>query len=130
VPTRPPRTRGFTLIELIVVMAIMALLSSIALPRYVASVDRAREAALKTSLATMRDAIDQFGADKGRYPATLVELVRARYLREVPEDPITRQRSTWVAVSAPPDALLRGALFDVRSGAAGRASDGRLYADW
>jgi type II secretion system protein G len=122
--------RGFTLIELLVVMAIIGLLASVAVPRYVDGVDRAREAALKSSLATVRDAIDQYAADQGRYPDTLQELVRARYLREQPEDPVTRRRDSWVTVVPPRDSAISGRLFDVRSGAAGRARDGRLYADW
>jgi type II secretion system protein G len=122
--------RGFTLIELLVVMAIIALLASVAVPRYADGVDRAREAALKSSLTTLRDAIDQFSADRGRYPDSLAELVRERYLREQPEDPLTRRRDSWVAVRPPPDTALPGRVFDVRSGAAGRARDGRLYADW
>ena len=125
-----PRRAGFTLIELIVVLAIVALLSSIAVPRYVDGVERAREAALHGTLATVRDAIDQFAADRGRYPDSLLELVRERYLRELPEDAITRQRSTWVAVRPPPDARISGQLFELRSGAAGRGRDGSLYADW
>ena len=122
--------RGFTLIELIVVLAIVALLVSIAAPRYVASVERAREATLRTSLATMRDAIDQFAADRGRWFESLDELVQVRYLREPPQDPITGRRDSWVALPPPPDAIALTGLFDVRSGAAGRAGDGSLYADW
>ena len=122
--------RGFTLIELIVVMAIVALLVSIAAPRYFASVERSREHSLRTSLSVMRDAIDQFAADKGRYPESLDELVRTRYVREAPEDPLTGRRDSWVALAPPADAFLAGAMADVRSGAAGRGADGRLYADW
>jgi general secretion pathway protein G len=122
--------RGFTLIELIVVMAIVALLVSIAAPRYVASVERARETSLQASLTTMRQAIDQFAADRGRYPQSLDELVDARYLRHVPEDPMTARRDSWIALAAPSDSAIGGELADVRSGAAGRARDGRLYADW
>ena len=122
--------RGFTLIELIVVMAIVALLVSIAAPRYFASVERSREHSLRTSLGVMRDAIDQFAADKGRYPESLDELVRTRYVREAPEDPLTGRRDSWVALAPPADAFLAGAMADVRSGAAGRGADGRLYADW
>ena len=122
--------RGFTLIELLVVMAIIALLASVAVPRYVDGVDRAREAALKLSLSSARDAIDQFSADQGRYPDSLNELVAKRYLRERPEDPITRRRDSWVELRPPRDAALQGRVYDVRSGAAGRGRDGRLYADW
>ena len=121
---------GFTLIELIVVMAIVGLLASIAAPRYFRSVERARENTLRTSLNVMRNSLDQFAADKGRYPETLAELVEQRYLRSLPEDPLTSSASTWVAVAPPADTGVAGKVFDIRSGAAARASDGRLYADW
>jgi len=124
------RERGFTLIELIVVMAIVALLASIAAPRYFASLQKSKETALHTSLAVMRDAIDHFAADKGRYPDTLDELVADRYIREIPADPLTENSTQWVLVAPPPDAQARGNIYDVRSGAAGRGADGRLYADW
>jgi general secretion pathway protein G len=126
----PPRTRGFTLIELLVVMAVVALLVSIVAPRYLHSVDRAREASLRTSLAVMRDALDRYAADRGRYPRTLEELVEARYLRHLPEDPLTGQRQSWVLLAPPPGSALCGEVHDVRSGAAGRGSNGVLYADW
>ena len=121
---------GFTLIELIVVMAIVALLVSVAAPRYLHSIDRAREATLRTSLAVMREAIDRYAADRGRYPETLQALVDARYLRALPEDPMTGRRDAWVLLAPPPDAVLQGQVSDVRSGAAGRARDGALYAEW
>lgn len=124
------KPRGFTLIELLVVMAIVALLASIAAPRYFNSLQKSREAALKTSLNVMRDAIDHFNADKSRYPESLQELAEARYIREIPEDPLTGGRDEWIIVPPPPDAAAKGQLYDVRSGAAGRGSDGRLYADW
>jgi general secretion pathway protein G len=123
------RPRGFTLIELIVVMAIVALLVSIAAPRYFRSIERARESTLRTSLNVMRDAIDQFESDKGRYPDSLDELVEARYLRGVPVDPMTESVATWVLIT-PGDPMAKGKVFDVRSGMAGRGSDGRLIADW
>ena len=123
-------TRGFTLIELIVVMAIIAMLVSIAAPRYFRSMERARENTLRTSLNVMRGALDQFAADKGRYPESLSEVVETRYLRSIPEDPLTRSSSTWVSIAPPPESGLGGKVYDVRSGAATRASDGRLYADW
>jgi prepilin-type N-terminal cleavage/methylation domain-containing protein len=122
--------RGFTLIELIVVMAIVALLASIAAPRYFQSLERARENSLRTSLAVMRDAIDQFAADKGRYPDSVRDLAQARYLRELPLDPYTGRGDSWVAVAPPADSVLPGGMADVRSGAAGRSGDGSLYADW
>jgi type II secretion system protein G len=125
-----PRARGFTLIELIVVMAIVALLVSIAAPRYVAHVDRARETTLRSSLAVMRDALDRYAADRGHYPDSLDALVAARYLRQLPEDPLTGRRDSWLEVAPPPDSLLAGGTADVRSGAAGRGRDGVLYAEW
>jgi type II secretion system protein G len=121
---------GFTLIELIVVMAIVALLTALAAPRYFQSVERAREASLRSSLRTMREAIDHYAADRGQYPESVVDLVRARYLRELPEDPITTRRNSWVTLAPPADSALAGLVADVRSGAAGRARDGSLYADW
>ncbi len=124
------RPRGFTLIELIVVMAIVALLASIAAPRYFNSLQKSRETALLQSLTTMRDAIDQYAADKGRYPESLQELAQARYLREVPQGPLTASRDSWVELPPPTDMQASGRLWDVRSGAAGRSADGRLYADW
>lgn len=118
------------MIELIVVMAIVALLTAIAAPRYFASLQKGRETALLSSLTTMRDAIDQFAADKGRYPDSLQELAQQRYLRELPEDPLTGSRDTWVELAPPSELQATGRLWDVRSGAAGRSADGRLYADW
>ena len=123
------RRSGFTLIELIVVMAIVALLVSIAAPRYFRSVERAKENSLRTSLNVMRDALDQFASDKGRYPESLDDLVDSRYLRAIPEDPMTGSAQSWVVVT-PPDAATRGKVYDVRSGVAGRDAGGKLYADW
>lgn len=122
--------RGFTLIELIVVMAIVALLASIVAPRYFNALQKSKETALLHSLTTMRDAIDQYAADKGRYPDSLQELADQRYLRDVPEDPLTTSRETWVELPPPSDMQAAGRVWDVRSGAAGRSADGRLYADW
>lgn len=111
-------------------MAIVALLASIAAPRYFASVDRAKANSLRSSLAVMRDALDKYAADKGRYPDTLEQLVQDRYLRQVPEDPLTGSAASWVSVPPPAEADLAGRVGDVHSGAAGRAPDGSLYADW
>ncbi len=119
--------RGFTFVELMVVMGIVALLLTIALPRYFDGLQRAREAVLKEDLAVMRDAISHYYGDKGVYPSSLEALVEQRYLRAIPEDPVTEQRDSWL-VLPPPD--LSPGVYDVRSGAEGVASDGSAYADW
>ena len=123
-------SKGFTLIELIVVLAIIGLLASIVAPRYVRTVDNAREDSLKTSLNVMRDAIDKYAADLGRYPDSLDELVRRGYLRRLPEDPITGRSDSWQMLPAPVDSAVQGQVADVRSGAAGRSQDGRPFSAW
>lgn len=129
-PHRPsPRRRAFTLVELLVVMAIVATLLTLAWPRYQRSVERSREAVLRQDLRTMRDAIDKFLADHGRYPVTLDELATRRYLRQVPPDPITDSPSTWIVVPPPEDDLPPG-VYDVRSGAPGVSLDGETYESW
>lgn len=124
---------GLTLIELLVVLASIALLLSIAAPRYVEHVDRAREAALRSNLAAMREAIDRFHADRGAFPSRLLDLVDARYLRTVPVDPFTERTDTWTLV-APPAGATRDSsasqIGDVHSGASGQGRDGRPYASW
>lgn len=121
--------RGFTLIELLVVMAIIATLLSIAAPRYLRSVDDARDAALKSSLAQMREAIDQYHADLGTYPQALTDLVEKHYLRSIPADPITESAQTWQLLPLP-GAEEEGAVYDVRSGAPGESRLGEAYANW
>lgn len=123
-----PRQKGFTLIELLAVMAIMATLLALAVPRYFDSVGRAKEAALKTNLRLVREAIDKHKADTGKLPTSLQSLVDGRYLRNVPVDPITDRADTWVTL-APPDGGTPG-VYDLRSGAAGMASDGTEYSRW
>ncbi len=121
------RPSGFTLIELLVVLAIVALLLSVVAPRYIHSVDHAKDAVLKEDLATLRDAIDKYYGDHGTYPASLALLAEQRYVRAVPADPLTQRNDSWVAVPAPPP--LQG-VMDVHSGAAGDGADGTAYASW
>ena len=121
--------RAFTLVELIIVLAILALLLTIAVPRYFAHIERTKEATLKQDLAVMRDAIDKFHGDRGRYPESLEELVTLRYMRSVPVDPITDSTSTW-KVLPPPDSDAKGSVYDVKSGADGAGVDGKPFADW
>ncbi len=109
-------------------MSIIALLMTIAVPRYFHSTDRAREAVLKQSLAQMRDAIDKYYGDRGHYPDTLDDLVGKKYLRKIPPDPITDSVLTWVIV--PPDESGHGGVFDVKSGAEGAALDDAPYGNW
>ena len=120
--------RGFTLIELMVVMAIIGTLLAIVAPRYFGSVEQARETALKQDLAVMREAIGQFHGDLNRYPDNLNELVAKRYLKRIPVDPITERSDTWLAV-AHPDSNIPG-LYDVLSGAEGVSRDGTPYQTW
>ena len=120
--------RGFTLIELLVVLSIIALLLTIAVPRYFNSVDKAKEAVLKENLTQLRSGIDQFYADRGAYPSRIDELVDKKYLRSVPLDPITESKTSWVIVP-PRDPALSG-VYDGKSGANGEARDGSRYADW
>ena len=110
------RKRGFTLVELMVVLTVIALLLSVVVPDYVGRMKRAEEAVLQENLAVMRDALDKHYADAGRYPTSLDELVTKRYLRSIPNDPFTRQ-ATWVAV--PPADPKKGGVFDVHSSAKG-----------
>lgn len=119
---------GFTLIELLVVTVIIAVLLTLAVPRYFHSVDRSKEAVLKENLASLRDALQKYYGDKGRYPDKLDDLERDRYLRRVPIDPLTSSAATWVVVP-PPDAA-KGMVYDVRSGAPGSGSDGVPYREW
>ena len=109
-------------------MSILATLLSIAAPRYFESVDRAKEAALKTDLRVLRDAIDKHRSDTGRLPESLQQLVASRYLRSVPVDPITDNAHGWVVVPHP-DGQTAG-IYDVRSGAAGQARDGTPFDTW
>lgn len=124
---------GFTLVELLVVISLISILAAMGLVQYKNSIVRSQEAVLKTDLFRMRDAIDQYYADKGKYPASLDALVSDGYLRKVPEDPITKSASTWQTVPAEPDPNNPSSdpgIYDVKSGAQGTALDGSSYADW
>jgi general secretion pathway protein G len=119
---------GFTLIELLVVMAIIGTLLSIAVPRYLHSVERSKEAVLHQNLALTRQALDKYFGDNGKYPGSLQDLVNKKYLRSLPYDPIAESNSTWVIVA--PSSADKGAIYDIKSGAEGRAMDESEYKDW
>ena len=125
---RPNRyCSGFTLIELLVVMVIIAVLLSIVAPKYFKSLDRSKETVLRQDLNIMRDAIDKFYGDTGKYPLTLDELAERRYLRAVPVDPLTESAATWVVISPPNDTE---GVYDVHSGSPEKAQDGTPYETW
>ena len=130
---RARRERGFTLIELIVVMSLIILLATIGLTAYRSSVQRGREAVLREDLYRMRDAIDQYYADKNKYPADLNELVSGSYMRRVPVDPMTQSADTWQVVPAEPDPnnpSTEPGIYNVTSGSEAVALDGTKYSDW
>jgi general secretion pathway protein G len=127
------RARGFTLIEVLIVITLIAILASIGMPMYQNSVRRSKEAVLKEDLFRMRDVINQFYADKNKWPQSLQDLVTEGYMRAVPEDPITGSAETWVTVPADADPSNTSAdpgIEDVKSGAEGTALDGSNYSDW
>jgi general secretion pathway protein G len=131
--TRTRNARGFTLIELVVVMSLIVLLATIGLTAYKSSVQRGKEAVLKEDLFRMRDAIDQYYADKGKYPADLNDLVGASYMRRVPQDPITQSSESWQVIPAEPDPNNPSAepgIYEVKSGSEAVALDGTKYSDW
>lgn len=116
---------GFTLIELLLVLAIVALLLTLAVPRYLKSIDVSKQTVLTENLRASREAIDKFYGDTGRYPDTLDELVEKKYLRALPMDPITESVATWVII--PPDEANKGNIYDIKSGAPGNDRNGQLY---
>jgi general secretion pathway protein G len=131
--TRVRLARGFTLMELLIVMSLIVLLSSIGMIGYQTSVKRGREAVLLEDLYRMRDAIDQFYVDKGKYPVDLTELVSGGYLRAVPVDPMTKSVDSWQLIPAEPDPNNPSAdigIYNVKSGSEDQAIDGSKYADW
>jgi general secretion pathway protein G len=122
------RNRGFTLIELLVVLGIVALLLTLAVPRFFPSVDKTKETILAENLRTMRGVIDQFYADTGRYPDSLDQLVEKKYLPRLPFDPVLDSDAGWVVV--PPEDPARGNVYDIRSGAEGKGRNGKPYSEW
>ena len=136
-PARPPRTltlsSGFTLMEMMIVMVLIVILAGIGLSVYGTSVQRAKEATLKENLFRMRDAIDQYYADKNKYPGNLEDLVSEKYLRAVPVDPFTTSADTWQTTTSEPDPSqpsLEAGISDVKSGSEQVGLDGTRYAEW
>jgi len=143
-PTNHPITRspnhqipvgepGFTMIELLVVVSIIVILATMGMTQYRQSVIYAREGVLKEDLFRLRDAIDQYYADKGQYPSTLDALVSDGYVRKIPDDPFTKSNSSWQTVPAEPDPnnpTAEAGVFDVKSGSDATALDGTKYAEW
>jgi general secretion pathway protein G len=126
-------SRGFTLIEVLVVITLIVVLASMGMASYQNSVQRSREAVLKEDLFRMRDAIDQYYADKNKYPQSLADLVTDKYLREIPKDPMTNSADTWTTVPAEVDAANPAAepgVYDVKSGSDKTSLEGSKYADW
>jgi general secretion pathway protein G len=124
---------GFTLIELLIVIALISILATMGLVQYRNSIQSTREATLKTDLFRLRDAIDQYYADKTKYPSSLDALVSDGYMRKIPEDPMTKSADTWQTVPAEPDPSNPSAepgIYDIKSGASGTALDGSSYSDW
>ena len=127
------RERGFTMIELLVVMTLIVILATMGMTQYKTSQVYAREAVLKEDLFRMRDAIDQYYADKGQYPSTIDALVSDGYLRKVPEDPFTKNSTSWQTVPAEPDPTNPTAepgVYDIKSGSDQTALDGTKFSDW
>jgi general secretion pathway protein G len=127
------RQDGFTLIELLIVITLISILASMGIVQYRNSVTSTKEAVLRTDLFRMRDAIDQYYADKNKYPSSLDALVSDGYMRAIPEDPITKSADTWQTVPAEPDPSNPSAepgIYNVKSGATGTALDGSSYADF
>lgn len=122
------RRAGFTLIELLVVLAIVATLLLLVSPRYTQQIEASKEAALRDNLRVVRQVIDHFYSDKGRYPESLEELVELRYLRALPMDPITESSATWRLVDVPSDQ--EGRVYDLHSGSTKTSGSGEAYSEW
>jgi general secretion pathway protein G len=124
-------SRGFTLLELMIVITIIVILAAVALPRFQAVIQHAREATLRDDLFQMRKALDQYAADKGKLPQSLDDLASSHYLREIPVDPMTDQKD-WNAVSGDDPASVEGGqgVIDVHSSSTEQSSDGQAYSEW
>jgi len=120
--------KGFTLIEMMIVLAIMSILATIATPNMQRYIVRAREASLRETLFVFRDVIDQHYSDQGKYPGSLQELVKMKYIRSIPTDPITGSSSTWIVT--PPEGEEKGGVYDVHSGSDRVSLDGEPYNEW
>ena len=130
---RPESDDGWTLIELLVVLSLILILTTMALTQYSNSITRTKEAALKSDLYLMRDAIDQYYADKAKYPDSLQALVSEHYIRAVPVDPFTHSSDTWVTEQAETSSTSSSAdagIYNVKSGSDGTSLDGSRYSDW
>ncbi len=130
---RLARNRGYTIIELLIVMSIIGILASIAVPNYRWGLIRAREAVLRENLYSFRSTIDQFYADQGKFPDSIQELMDKKYLRDIPKDPFTGKKDSWVTVQppAPTDGgEIKGSVYDVHSGSNMVGSDGTPYNEW
>ena len=119
---------GFTLIELLVVLGIVALMLTLAVPRYFPSIDKSKEVVLADNLRNVRAVIDQYYGDTGRYPDTLDQLVEKKYLRALPVDPLTESSASWIIVA--PDDGSKGGVYNIKSGAPGNDRGGKPYAEW
>ena len=131
--TNTRSARGFTLLELLIVMSIIIILATVGLPQYQRMMQHARETVLRDDLHQLRKALDQYGADKGKLPQSLSELADGGYMREVPVDPMTKSKDTWTTTQAEPDPnnpASQVGIYSVKSGSDRTALDGTRYADW
>jgi len=120
--------QGYTLIEMMIVISIISILATMAMPSFQKSLVRAKETNLRRTLFIMRDTIDQYFADHGRYPDSLQDLETEKYVRQIPMDPLTGQTSTWVTI--PPEGFAEGNIYDVHSGSNKVSLDGTPYNEW
>ena len=131
--TKYRNDRGFTMIEVLVVVTMVVVLASMAMVQYRNNIRKAEEAVLRADLFRMNDAIDQYYADNNKYPSALEDLVAKGYMRELPIDPITKSKDTWQTVNSEPDATNPAAvpgIYQVKSGSDRTALDGTRYSEW